>query len=111
MSSDWIIVEALKLAHSLVGQNLRPATDAATTVLRLRALFHLPSVRAALERGSDSLPAFALREIARVLSDQLLTHGEIIGRIRNVLDEPHLNEALGLRQNRWITFRPPPGNL
>jgi hypothetical protein len=110
MSSDWIIVEALKLARSLVGQNLRPATDAAT-VLRLRELFHSPSVRAALERGSDSLPAFALREIARVLSDQLLTHGEVIGRIRNVLDEPHLNEALGLRQNRWITFRPPPGNL
>jgi hypothetical protein len=67
MSSDRIIVDALKLAHSLVGQNLRPATDAATTVLRLRALFHLPSVRAALERGSDSLPTFALREVARVL--------------------------------------------
>ena len=27
MSSDRIIVDALKLAHSPVGQNLRPATD------------------------------------------------------------------------------------
>ena len=111
MSSDRIIVDALKLAQSLVGQNLRPATDATATVLRLRELFHLPPVRAALERGSDSLPTFALREVARVLSDQSQAHGETIVRVRNVLDEPHLNQALGLRQNRWITFRPPPRNL
>jgi hypothetical protein len=111
MSSDRIIVDALKLAQSLVGQNLRPTTDAATTVLRLRELFHLPSVHATLERSSDSLPVFALREIARVLCDQSRTHGEIIVQIRNVLDEPHLNQALGLRQNRWITFRPRPRNL
>jgi hypothetical protein len=108
---DRIIVDALKLAHSLVGQNLRPTTDAATTVLRLRELFHLPSVREALGRGSDSLPVFALREVARVLSDQAQTHGEIIVRIRNVLDEPHLNEPFGLHQNRWITFRSRPRNL
>ena len=110
MNSDRIIVDALMLAHSLVWQNLRPATDA-TTVLRLRELLHLPSVRSALERGSDSLPTFALREVARVLTDQSQTHGEAIVRIRNVLGEPHLNEALGLRQNRWIPFRPRPSNL
>jgi hypothetical protein len=111
MSSERIILDALKLAHSLlVWQNLRPETDA-TTVLRLRELFHSPSVRAALERGSDSLPTFALRDVARVLTDQLQTDGETIARIRNVLDDPHLNEALGLRQNRWITFRPRSRNL
>jgi len=111
MSSDRIIIDALKLAQSLAGQNLSPTTDAATTVLRLRELFHLPSVRAALERGSDSLPTFALRDVARVLTDQSQAHGETIARIRNVLDEPYLNEALGLRQNRWITFRSRPRNL
>src|SRR5499433_480574 len=110
MSSDLIIVDALKLAHSLVCQSLRPTTESAT-VLRLRELVDAPFLRSALERGSDSLPVFALREIARVLSDQLHTHGEIIVRIRNVLDEPHLNQALGLRQNRWITFRPRPRTL
>jgi hypothetical protein len=111
MSSDRIIVDALKLAHSLVSQNLRSATDAAATVLRLRELFHLPPVRSALERGSDSLPAFALRDVARVLTDQSQTHGDTIARIRNVLDEPHLDDALGVRQNRWMTFRPRPRNL
>ena len=110
MSSERIIVDALKLAHSLAGQNLRPATNAVTVSL-LRELFHSPSVRAALELGSDSLPTFVLREIARVLGDQSQTDGETIVRIPNVLDEPHLNQALGLRQNRWITFRPRPRNL
>src|SRR5262245_19607132 len=109
MSSDWIIVDALKLAHNLVGQNLR--TTEAITVLRPRELVDAPFLRSALELGSDSFPVFALREIARVLSGQLHTHGEIIMRIRNVLDEPHLNQALGLRQNRWITFRPRPRTL
>jgi len=107
MSSDWMIVDALKLAHSLLCQS----TTESATVLRLRELVDAPFLRSALERGSDSLPVFAVREIARVLSDQLHTHGEIIMRIRNVLDEPHLNQALGLRQNRWITFRPRPRTL
>jgi hypothetical protein len=87
MSSDRIIVDALRLAHGLVWQNLRPTTDAAT-VSQLRDLVHSPSVRSALERSSDTLPAFALREVARVLGDHSQTHGETIARIRNVLDEP-----------------------
>jgi hypothetical protein len=104
MSSHRIIVDALKLAQSLVGQNLRPATDAAT-VLRLRELFHSPSVRAALERSSDSLPAFALREVMGALSDQSQTQGETIARVRTVLDDPQLNEVFGFPQKRWIRYR------
>jgi hypothetical protein len=96
MSSERIILETLRLARSLAWPNLRPATDA-TMVLRLRELFHSPSVRAALERGIDSLPTFALRDVARLLTDQSQTHAETIAQIRNVLDEPHLSEALGLR--------------
>ena len=100
MSFDCVIVQALTLAHSLVlvCQNLPPAhLTEASIVLRLRDLVHSPSVRLALERGSDAVPAFALREIARVLSDYSQTHGEIIVRTQNVLVEPHLNEALGVK--------------
>ena len=97
MSSDRVIVQALKLAHNLmlVCQNVPPThlTDAAT-VLRLREVAHSPAVRSALERGSDTSPVLALREVARVLSDYSQTYGGTIVRIRNVLDEPHLNEAL-----------------
>jgi hypothetical protein len=64
VSSDRIIVDALRLAHGLVWQNVRPTTDAAT-VSQLRDLIHSPSVRSALEHSSDTLPAFALREVAR----------------------------------------------
>ena len=87
MSSDRIIVDALRLAHGLIWQNLRPTTDAAK-VSQLRDLVHSPSVRSALKRTSDTLPAFALREVTRVLSDQSQSHGETIARVRNVLDEP-----------------------
>jgi hypothetical protein len=83
MSSDRIIVDALRLAHGLVWQNLRPTTDAAT-VSQLRDLVHSPSVRSALERSSDTLPAFALREVARAaLKDACaqLLQGHVVNRI------------------------------
>src|SRR5262245_14237201 len=109
MSSDPI-VDALKVAHNLVWENLRPTTESAT-VLQLRELFHSPSVRSALERSSDSLPAFVFREVVRVLTDQSQTHGETIAQVRTVLDDPQLNEVLGFPQKRWIRFRPRPGKL
>src|SRR5215475_5820865 len=92
---------ALTLVHSLVRQRAH-LTDAGT-VLRLREFVHWPSIRLALERGSDTFPAFVLREVARVLSDQSQTHGETIVRIQNVLDDPHLNEALGPQNRRPIS--------
>jgi hypothetical protein len=106
MSSDRVIVQSLKLASNLLCQNLPPGnlTDAAI-VLRLRELVDSPSVRLALEHGSDTVPAFALREVARVLSDLSQTHGETIVRMRNVLDQPHLDEALDLPRNRRIISR------
>jgi len=104
MSSDHIIGDALKLACTLLCQNVSssPLTDA-RTVLRLRSFVHSPAIRSALRHGSDALPVFALREVARVLSDYSLTYGETIVRIRNVLDDPHLSAALGLRNPRSIS--------
>jgi len=110
MSFDLAIVDALKLAHSLVWENLRQTTESGT-VLQLRELVHSSIVRSALERSSDSLPAFAFREVAHALTDQSQTPGETIARIRNVLDDPQLNEVLGFPQKRWIRFRPRPRNL
>jgi hypothetical protein len=104
------IVDALKLAHSLVSENTRPTTES-DTVLQLRDLVHSSFVRSALQRSSDSLPAFALREVARALTDQSQTPGDTIARIRNVLDDPQLNALLGFPQQRWVRFRPRPRNL
>ena len=96
MSSDRIIVEAIKVAQDLLSQNLPPAhnlTDAAT-VMRFRDLIRSRAIRSVLERGSDTLFVFALRAIERVTSDDSQTNRQTINRLWEVLDEPHLNKAL-----------------
>jgi hypothetical protein len=110
MSSERTIVDAIKVAQYLLWQNLpsiHNLSDAAT-VLRFRELVQSPAVRLALERSSDTLLAFALRAVERVLSDQSQTHRDTINRLWDVLDDPYLNKALGLPQNSRITFGPYP---
>ena len=106
MSSDRTIVDAIKVAQDLLRQNLPPThnlTDAAT-VMRFRELVRSQAIRSALERSSDTLLTFALREVERVLSDQSRTNRETINRLWDVLNDPHLNRALGIPQNSR-TFR------
>jgi hypothetical protein len=108
MNSERVIVDAIKVAQDLLCQNLPPThnlTDAAT-VLRFRELILSPAVRSALERSSDTLLAFALRAVERVLSDQSRTHRDTINRLWDILDDPHLNQALGLPPNSRLTFGP-----
>jgi hypothetical protein len=78
-------------------------TDA-VTVLRLRELIGSHSIRSALERSSDTVLTFAFRAIERVLSDRSRPHRETINLLWNVLDEPHLNQALGLPPTSRMTF-------
>ena len=106
MSSDRLIVEALKVAQVLLCQHLAPKhnlTDAAT-VLRLREVIGSPSIRSALERSSDALTTFALRAVQRVLLDRSLSHRETINRLWDVLNDAHLNKALGLPPNTFGSY-------
>jgi hypothetical protein len=102
MSSDRIIVDAVKVAQNLLSQNLPAAQNLsdAAAVMRFRELVRSQAVRSALERSSDTLFAFALRAVERVISDQSRTNREIINRLWEVLDEPNLNQALGKPHNR-----------
>src|SRR6516162_8301862 len=87
-------------------QNLPPThnlTDAAT-VMRFRELVRSQAIRSVLERSNDTLLAFSLRAVERVVSDQSRTNRETINRLWDVLDDPHLNRALGIPQNSR-TFR------
>jgi hypothetical protein len=68
--------------------------------MRFRELVRSQAVRAALERGSDTFFAFALRAVERVISDQSRTNREMINSLWEVLDDPHLNDVLGNRHNR-----------
>ena len=107
MSSDRVIVDAIKMAHDLLRQNLPPTrllTDAAT-VMRFRELIRSQAIRLALERGSDTVLAFALRAVEQVISDQSRTNRGTINRLWDVLDDPHLHQALGLPQQSRMTRR------
>jgi hypothetical protein len=110
MNSDRIIEAAISTAKKLLGQNLQPTNNLpdAATVARVRELVHSPSVRSALQSSSDAFPAFALRALELAASDQSLTDREIINRLWNVLDDPHLNQALGLPRNSRMTLGPYP---
>ena len=108
MSSDRIIADGLKVARDLLRQNLPSThnlTDAAV-VLRFRELVRSQAIRSALECSSDTVLAFALREVERVLCDQSRPHRETINQLWNILDDPHLNQALGLPGTSRTTFGP-----
>jgi hypothetical protein len=108
MSSDRTIADGIKVAQDLLRQNLPPThnlTDAAV-VLRFRELVRSQAIRSALERSSDTVLAFALREVERALCDQSRPHRETINRLWNILDDPHLNQALGLPGSSRTTFGP-----
>src|SRR5262249_4131598 len=109
MSSDRIIVDAIKVGQNLLSQNLPPPhnlTDAAT-VMRFRELVHSQAIRSSLERSSDTLFAFALRAVEHVISDHSRTNRETINRLWEVLGDPHLNQALGNPHDSRKMLGPP----
>ena len=110
MSSGRVVIDAVKMAQRLLWQNLAPTHNLpdATTVTRFRDLVRSPAIQSALERSSDTFAAFTLRALERALADQSRTDREIISRLWDLLDDLHLNEALGLPQNSRIAFGPYP---
>jgi hypothetical protein len=60
-------------------------------VTRFRELVRSQALRSALERSSDTFPAFVLREVGHV--DQSKTNRQVISRLWGVFDDPHLNQA------------------
>jgi len=110
MNPGRVIEAAVRAAQDLLWQNAPPmhyvADDA--TVARLRELVRSSAVQAALLQGSDSFLTFVLRAVELVVADQSQTDREMIARLWDVLDEPHLNQALGIPQNSRISYGPYP---
>ncbi len=104
MNTRRVIEAAIRAAQDLLWQNAPPmhyvADDA--TVARLRDLVRSAAVQAALLQSSDTFLTFVLRAVEVVVADQSQTDREMIGRLWDVLDEPHLNQALGIPQNSRI---------
>jgi hypothetical protein len=110
MNSRRVIEATVRAAQDLLWQNAPPmhyvGDDAA--VARLRELVRSSAVQAALLHSSDSFLTFGLRAVEVVVADQSQTDREMIGRLWDVLDEPHLNQALGIPQNSRISYGPYP---
>ncbi|HEY8442170.1 MAG TPA: hypothetical protein VIK79_12070 [Xanthobacteraceae bacterium] len=110
MTPNRVIEAAIRAAQDFLWQNAPPMhyVDDEATVVRLRDLMRSTGVHAALLQSSDTFLAFVLRAVEIVVRDQSQTDREIISRLWDVLDEPHLNHALGIPQNSRISFGPYP---
>jgi hypothetical protein len=108
MHADRVIEAAISTAKNLLWQNARSTHSLpdGATVARVRELVHSPSVRSALEKSSDMLPAFALREAEFLVTNQSLTDHQIITRLWDVLDDMNLNQVLGVPPNSRMTPSP-----
>ena len=109
--NDLVIKRTLWEAQGILWANLPPASNLpdAQAVKSLRALVRAPQVHQALERGNDTALCFVLRAVNRILSDKDQPDRVTISRLWEVLDEPELNRALGIRQNsRMILGRKKP---
>jgi hypothetical protein len=80
------------------------------TVSTIRALVSTPSAQTAIERGDDTVFAFALRAVNRVVSEQDQPSAKIIGRLWDILDDADLNQALGVKRGSDVRIghRKPP---
>jgi len=110
MKSNRVIEAAVRAAQDFLWQNAPPMhyTTDEVTVGRLRDLMRSPTVQAALLQSSDAFLTFVVRAVEVVVVDHSQTDRLIIARLWDVLDEPHLNQALGIPQNSRISFGPYP---
>jgi hypothetical protein len=102
MNSDRKFETAIRAAKNLLWRNLPPTHNLpdAATVTRVRELVHSASIQSALQRSSDTFRTFALRAVEHVVADQSQTDRQIINRLWDILDDPHLNQAMGSRRTR-----------
>jgi len=93
MNSDRVIADAIKSAQRLLWH--RYDLPDAMKVVRLRTFIRSPTVQSAMQHCSDTLLAFTLRAIELVIADQSRTDREMIRRLCDILNNPHLIQAVG----------------
>src|SRR5215471_20860055 len=93
MNSDRVIADAIKAAQRLLWH--RYDLPDATKVLRLRKFFRSSAVQSALQNSGDTLLVSTLRAVELVIADQSQTDREMIRRLWEILNDPHLIQAVG----------------
>src|SRR5262245_34760696 len=114
MNSDREIADAIKAAQRLLWHTYD--LPDAMKVARLRKFVRSPPVQSALQRSGDTLLAFTLRAVERVIADQSRTDREIIMRLWHILlNNPHLIQAAGPQNSpfgpTWLSVRPAPATV
>jgi hypothetical protein len=110
MKHDQVIDFLLRKTGEILRDNL-PARVPDTTVVRtIRALISTPTAQTALEQGSDTVRAFAVRAMNRVLSDQSRPPRETVSQLWNIMDGQDLRGATqaSARTTSWVK-KPPAG--
>ena len=112
MNSDRVIADAIKCAQRLLWHT-HDLPDA-MKVVRLRKFIRSPIVQSAMLRCSDTLLAFTLRAVELVIADQSRTDREMLRRLCDILNNPHLIQAVGPQNSpfgpSWLSVRPAPGH-
>jgi hypothetical protein len=106
MKHDQLIELLARKAQDVLWDAVSPARRVSddTAVRTIRALISTPAAQTALEKGSDTLRAFALRAVHRILSDETQSPRTALTQLWDTLDEPQLNRALGNKQNARINL-------
>jgi hypothetical protein len=112
MNSDRVIADAIKSAQRLLWHT-HDLPDA-MKVVRLRKFVRSPTVQSAMQRCSDTLLAFTLRAVELVIADQSRSDREMLKRLCDILNDPHLIQAVGPQNSpfgpSWLSVRPAPGH-
>jgi hypothetical protein len=110
MNSDRVIADAIKSAQHLVWHT-NDLPDA-MKVVQLRKLVRSPTVQSAMHNCSDTLLAFTLRAVDLVIADHLRTDRDMLGRLCEILNNPHLIQAAGPQNSpfapSWLLAKPVP---
>ena len=111
MNSDRVIADAIKSAQRLLWHT--DDLPDAMKVVRLRKLVRSPAVQSAMQRCSDTLLAFTLRAVDLVIADQSRTDREMLRRLCDILNNPHLIQAVCPQNSpfgpSWLSVRSAPG--
>jgi len=111
VNSDRVFADAIKAAQRLLWHTYD--LPDAMKVAGLRKLVRSSTVQSALQCSSDTLLAFTLRAVELVIADQSRTDREMLRRLSDILNNPHLIQAVGPQNSpfgpSWLSVRPAPG--
>jgi hypothetical protein len=112
MKHDQLIDFLLCKIEYVLCDNLPPAAQLpdAVAVKTICALISTPTAQTALEKGSDTECAFAVRAVNRVLSDQTRPPRETLNQLWKIMDGLDLSQSMQRerdpRSNFWAKNPP-----